>query len=313
MADSFSGRRRRLNAFIAAGITLLPACDLLYPPLTVAPPAPYFGDFRTYTSPQPPQRGLALWVEGDSLTPDAAGRVAAWPDMRGAGTALRAWPARGGAVLSGTIARISLRSPVGLSRMFSGLQCADGPRCSYFLADESGNARRDLLTARPYAILALVRRAGTRGDNYVVMTDGVGCDTLTGINCAGNTALHLGWSGERTLRLGQYGNDVVMDNVTRFNAAAPALSLLEGVSNGGGKRVSILELLYDRTSTAPDTRPLDRSGTVFVGGTPFVDNNPVPNWHFEGVVFAVLIYDAQLTTDELRDAADYLRNRYGPR
>jgi hypothetical protein len=302
--------RRLVSVLVSLGFVVMPACGW---PLGPRPQHPYFLDFRPYADPQPPQRGLALWVEGDSLTPDTAGNVRTWPDMRGGGTVLRAWTAGDGTTMPGTIASATLRTPAGLSRMLRGLQCTASPRCSYVLADGAGRPRRDLLTGSPYAILTVVRRAGPRGDNYVVMTDGTGCDPVTGIRCTDNTALHLGWSGEDVLRLGQYGNDVVWDGTTRFNGAAPALSLLEGVSNGDGKRVSILELLYDTTATAPDTRPLDRSGSVFVGGTPFVDNNPVPNWHFEGVIFAVLIYNAQLTPDELRAAADYLRNRYGPR
>ena len=98
-------RRHLVHAFVMAGIALLPACEWLYPRLTVRPPPPFFGEFRSYTDPQPPQRGLALWVEGDSLTPDAVGRVAAWPDMRGGATTLRAWRARDGTTMAGTIDR----------------------------------------------------------------------------------------------------------------------------------------------------------------------------------------------------------------
>ena len=301
--------RRTLSVLVSLGFVVMPACGWPLRPRT----PPYFNDFRAFTDPQPPQRGLELWVEGDSLTPNGAGRVVTWPDMRGGAATLRAWTAGNGTVMAGTIASATLRTPPGLSRMLRGLQCGPAPRCSYFFADGAGRARRDVLTGRPYAILAVVRRDGPRGDNYVVMTDGTGCDTITGIGCAGNTALHLGWSGERTIRLGQYGNDADFDGVTAFNAAAPALSILEGRSDSSGKRVALLEPLFDSSRTGGDTRPLDRSGTLFVGGTPFVDNNPVPNWRFEGVIFAVLVYTVQVTPDEIRGAADYLRNRYGPR
>jgi hypothetical protein len=303
--------RRLLNALVCLGLAAMPACGW---PLGPRPTRPFFTDFRPFNDPRPPQEGLVLWIEGDALTGDPTGRVAAWPDMRPSTGGLRAWRAADGTIQAGTIVATTLRTPVGLSRSARALRCATGPRCSYTLNDAAGAIRRDLLTGRPYAILAVVRRAGARGDNYVVMTEGLGCiPSAGGTGCTTNTALHLGWSGERTLRLGHYDNDAVIDDVPAFNAAAPALSILLGRLNVAGKTAALLEPLYDSSRMTADTRALDRSGTVFVGGTPWVDANAVPDWRFEGDIFAVLIYATEITDAQLQGAADYLRTRYGPR
>src|SRR4029453_2584233 len=136
--------------------------------------------------------------------------------------------------------------------------------------------------------------------------------TITGINCTDNTALHLGWSGDRTLRLDQYGNAAVMDPVPVFNTAAPARSLLVGQADSRGKMISLLEPLYNGNSLAADTRPLGTSRRLYVGGTPWADNNEVPNWFFVGDIFAVLGYSVELPDVERRAVTDYLRTRYGP-
>ncbi len=302
--------RRLTPVFVTAVFVLGTACGW---PLGQRPFRPFFEGFRAAgANVRPPDRGLELWLEGEMLTPDGSGRVPRWPDMRGTREA-RAWVQRNGSVMDGTVATATVRNPAGQSRVVRGLRCASSPRCSYALAVAAGGPpRRDVLTGRPYAILAVVRRAGSRGDNYVVMTDGTGCAPLAGgTGCTGNTALHLGWSGNETLRLGQYDNDVTVP-VHGFNAPSPLLSLLAGVSNSGGKAVGILEPVMNRRGDASDTRPLDRSGTLFVGGTPWADGNPVPDWRFEGDIFAVLVYSVEITADELRTAGDYLRTRYGP-
>jgi hypothetical protein len=300
---------RALGIFVTLAVAVLPACGW---PLGLRPGVPLFGDF-TAAGPNvmPPQRGLELWLEAGELRADGSGRVARWPDRRGVGE-VHASTLLDAGMMAGTIATSTLRTPEARARPVPALRCTASPRCSYAFADRTGTIRRNVLTGQPYALLAVVRRAGGRGDNYVLMTDGTGCRPLAGgTSCDANTALHFGWSGEGTLRLGQYDNDVTFD-VPRFNAAAPALSLLVGRSDSRGKLVGMLELLRNGRNTAPDARPLERSGTLFLGGTPWGDGNAVPDWRFEGDIFAVLVYTVELSDDELRQAGDYLRTHYGP-
>jgi len=60
--------------------------------------------------------------------------------------------------------------------------------------------------------------------------------------------------------------------------------------------------------------PLSHSDSVFVGGTPYeAGGEPsVPDWHFEGDIFAVLIYTGTLSDGTRTRVEDYLRNKYGP-
>jgi hypothetical protein len=82
---------------------------------------------------------------------------------------------------------------------------------------------------------------------------------------------------------------------------------------GEGKTIALLESTLNDGNTVLNTTPLATSTRLLIGGTPFAWGEPMPNWHFEGDIFAVLIYTKVLTETEMRDAQDYLRNRYGPR
>jgi hypothetical protein len=307
-------RPRRLSlrwiAFGALACLTLPECSLRH----AVRGTPFFAPFRAVASTViPPVRGLELWIEGDTLAGDASGVVASWPDMRGQNMGqVRVWRPVDGTVMSGTVATLTIRTPLGVNRSVRALRCATTPRCSYVFADPAGRARLDVLTGRPYAIFAVARRTSSRGDQYVVMTEGVGCDTVTGINCTENTALHLGWSGQETLRLDHYGNASFIEGVPAFNAASPSRSLIIGQSDSRGKRISLLELFCNCSHLAPDTRPLGTTRRLYVGGTPWADNNDVPNWFFVGDIFAVLVYSVEVSDAERSEVANYLRTRYGP-
>jgi hypothetical protein len=53
---------------------------------------------------------------------------------------------------------------------------------------------------------------------------------------------------------------------------------------------------------------------LLIGGTPFFTGGPdAPDWYFKGDIFALLIYNRELTLAERQQASDFLRNNYGPR
>jgi len=60
----------------------------------------------------------------------------------------------------------------------------------------------------------------------------------------------------------------------------------------------------------PDPGPLGSSGYLLIGGTPFFPGGPdAPDWYFSGDIFALLIYNRELTLAERQQqASDYLRN-----
>src|SRR3954467_4134185 len=194
-----------LLALVATTVSGCNACTLWQ---AVRGPS-FFSEFRPVgPTVIPPVRGLELWVEGETLPSTTSTVVMSWPDMRGQSQGqVRAWTRNDGTLMSGTVIAGPLRNPAGTNRVVRALRCVSTPRCSYVLADSAGAPRLNVLTGRPYAIFAVVTRSSNRGDQYVVMTEGVGCDPLTGISCTANTALHLGWSGERTLRLPPYGQE----------------------------------------------------------------------------------------------------------
>jgi hypothetical protein len=308
--------RPRLSLFallvtVACTISGCDSCSILHR----LPPASFLSAFREVgPSVIPPGRALELWVEGESLQTDASRRVTRWRDMRQTvPSQLLPWPPRNADPMTGTVSTLTPRMTLGLTRTVQALRCVRAPRCSYQLTDGAGQARAGMLDGQPYEIFAVVARAGSRGDDYPVMTGGNGCQgSLSGLDCTPNTTLHLGWSGMWTIRLGQYGNDVHFE-VQHFNPAAPALTLLVGRSDSRGKMLAFLEPFDNQHIVGSDTRLLERSGTLFVGGTPFVDSNPVADWHFEGDILALLVYRAELTEAEQATAANYLRTRYGPR
>jgi hypothetical protein len=180
-------------------------------------------------------------------------------------------------------------------------------RCNYVSAAGPG-----VLDGTPYTVLAVVRRLSSRGDNYFLMSEGHGCNpAFGGTGCDSDSALHLGWSGDDTLRLGQYDHDVVLAPVPTF-ASPPPLSLIFATSGPSGKRVGLLDPDVNRLAVSSEVLLLANSGRIFVGGTPFGQELAVPDWHFVGDVLALLVYTRELSLIEVQQATDYLRTHYGP-
>jgi hypothetical protein len=273
---------------------------------------------------EPPQDQLMVWLEGNIGGPagsymlvNSSGTVTAWADqreaLRGAFPVLR----NDNTFFAGQRVSVPITTPRGESYDAFALRCGDGRlRCAYLVRPTS--FARDSLDGTPYTILAVVQRASGRGDNYFVMTSGVGCDRTFGTSCTTNTALHVGWSGERTIRLGQYGEvgreDVTFESAPAFNSNARTRSLFVAISGmGEGKTIALLEPDFNDGNTIMNLTPLERTSALFIGGTPFGTWPPGPDWHFEGDIFAVLIYSKVLNAAEMFEAQEYLRNRYGPR
>lgn len=261
----------------------------------------------------PPTGGLELWLEGETLVGTGSTSIAvSWPDMRGQGMGgVNAWRQKDGGLMNGTVITVGLPVPTSFIRPTRALHCVEEPRCSYVLVDRAGTRRQDVLTDHRYTIFAVARRIGSRGDQYVVMTEGTGCDRAAGLSCAGNSALHLGWPGDTVIRLGHYSNDADMV-APRFNSTNPAMSLIEGRLDSANKRVCLFEPGYNFCRAGSDARALGPSGLLFVGGTAWVDARSAPNWRFEGDIYAVLVYSVPLTETQMRAVTDYLRTKYGP-
>jgi hypothetical protein len=244
---------------------------------------------------------------------DSSGRVLRWNDHR---RAARAVAGQGGFL--GAADTVTLRTPDGATRTVRALRCRErvAERCSYALIDSTVPAAELSLDHSAYTVLGVVRRTSDRGDNYFVMTTGRDCSSLFGgTGCHSNSALHLGWSGGRTVRLGQYDNDVVIDRVPEFSEARSLPTLFSGSSTGTIEKVRYFdsEIYFMRTGASSSL--LMDSGTLMVGGTAFTGaGGPgVPDWRFDGQIFAVLVYKQALTDALLVQAESYLRNRFGPR
>lgn len=268
---------------------------------------PYPLHFRAAPDPsvgEPPAEGLLLWLEGDrsTLATNSAGAVVSWRDQRGNGRALV--PLFGS---TGRLVTATLRASGGDRPVF-GLSCGDSTfRCAYEVTDPG--VRRSLtLDDTPYTIVAVVRRANDRRDNYFIMSAGQGCQTWAGgTGCTPGSVLHVGWLSGDSLRHGHYDNDV---DITHYNEPNLLFSVMSGPS---GMDITALgrptfQAGYSRTSPGP----LRHSGSVLVGGAPFGADFDYPNWHFEGTIFALLVYSRELGPAERRQAEDYLRNGYGP-
>lgn len=281
----------------------------------------FFGSSGSTVVPFPPQDRLLLWVEGGSPHGDPfllgrTGKVRAWSDRRGGSSGfLGVVTTRGH---NGEIddfyqgERVELPTAGGVLRTAWALRCGDRDRsevrCSYSVSGPT----IPLLDETPYSILAVVRRNSGRGDNYFVMTGGKDCRAYAGgTGCESNTALHLGWSGERTTRLGQYDNDVWLGEVPAYDSREGRQSLFVGMAGPATKTVALLEPRFNRAAFRPDTTLLRNSGALFVGGTPFPEY-ALPDWRFVGDIFALLIYTKELSPRELDRAQAYLRQRYGP-
>jgi hypothetical protein len=148
---------------------------------------------------------MFLWLEfGDeSMSVDPMGFVTSWRDARPGGPI-----ATGNLPFMGTRVTARLRSPTfGTTETYSALRCSPGPgRCAYTLRDASQTPLS--LDGLRYTVFTVIRPAVERGDNYVVMTGGSGCNpAFGGTGCNRDTALHIGWSGPRVIRHGHYDDD----------------------------------------------------------------------------------------------------------
>ncbi|HSY47983.1 MAG TPA: hypothetical protein VLC46_04150 [Thermoanaerobaculia bacterium] len=273
---------------------------------------------------QPPQDNLFLWLEGSGIAGqplmdvDADGNVTFWHDYRGGIRGAETRPAAGPLVFPGRRTSVTVTLPDhGTASRFA-LSCGDPAnsaiRCSYVVLDTASTLTNSLDNT-PYTILAIVRRTSSRGDNYFVMTSGTGCigGLAGGTGCSSNSALHVGWSGERTLRLGQYDNDVVLDPSPPFT---PEIVLIEASRDIEPKTIALLDgastneaaVLADR-----DHHLLMNSGLLSIGGTQWTFDPSPPDWRFVGDILAVLVYRKQLSNEERQVAESYLRWIYGPR
>jgi hypothetical protein len=273
------------------------------------------GPFRHPPDPSvalPPRSGLMLWLEGDgSFVLDGTGRVARWNDLL-FGRNRAVMPLFG---FRGTPVTRTFATPDG-PRQHVGLRCAaDAGRCAYAPRDFGPSPPPLNLTGVPYSILAVVvRRPGPRFDNYFLMTSGTGCQVaFGGTGCTANTVLHLGWWWDSTIRHSHYDFDV--DSFMLWPAEEPVLVVAQSGPRGGMDVASLGALsIHSGRTSRPDPGPLSGSGFLLIGGTPFFTDGPAaPDWYFSGDIFALLIYNRELTLAERQQASDYLRNNYGPR
>ena len=260
----------------------------------------------------PPSRGLLLWLEGDgSLVLDGAGRVARWNDLL-FGRDRAVMPLFG---FRGTPVTRTFATPDG-PRQHVGLRCAaETGRCAYTPRDFGPRPPPLNLTGVPYSILAVVvRRPGPRFDNYFLMTSGTGCQSaFGGTGCTANTVLHLGWLWDSLIRHSHYDFDV--NSFVLRPAEEPTLIVAQSGPRGGMDVASLgAASTHSAFNGRPDPGPLSGSNLLLIGGTPFFEGGPAaPDWYFSGDIFALLIYNRELTLAERQQAADYLRNNYGPR
>jgi len=302
-------RRGLVTTLLVVGAVWSSGC-IIFHATRVPPPFP-----PTFTpAAEPPQGSLLLWLAAgapDTLQVDGQGRVTRWNDHRFPNRAVVAQ-----LQFFGRAKSVLVRPPGGALREVRALSCGSqsDSRCSYGLVDPTAPRGALSLDGTPYSLFAVVQRNSNRGDNYFVMTTGTGCQASAGgTGCSSNSALHLGWSGGRTVRLGQYDNDAVLDNAPAFPGGTPPLSLFHGFSGPLTKTVALLELpSANFVSAGGNPTLLSGSGQVMVGGTPF----PVidcPDWSFDGQIVALLLYTRVLEEPLRLQAEAYLRGLYGPR
>jgi hypothetical protein len=295
----------------------------------------FFPRIRALPMPdQPPTSGLLLWLEGgrsylrhrveggESVPAEPGHTVYSWRDVRWTPDTHGLYPTafnsgffEGSDRFEGQVVDVTLTGADTVTRAVRALRCGTpndantAVRCSYLIL----RALPTRLNGIDYTILAVVRRISGRGSNYFIMTDAGGsCSLAGGTGCAANSALHLGWAGETTARLGQYYNDSDLEAVPSFNSNSPPVSLFVARVGAMGKQVAVLEPGFNFFNTASDTQHLANSGSLFVGGTPWGTRVGVPDWRFVGDIFAVLVYFGEMDEGDMLMAQAYLRGKYGP-
>jgi len=143
------------------------------------------------------------------------------------------------------------------------------------------------LANTPYTIFAVVQRDSDRGENYFLKSEGLECG-ITG--CADNSALHLGWQGDRTIRFGQYYNDVDLPNVPAFNRDRAVISVITAYSDNTEKFVRLDEAGFSNSARKQDARLL-RPGA---GRLNLAASNYPPDYRFGGSVLELIVCDYRL-------------------
>jgi hypothetical protein len=161
------------------------------------------------------------------------------------------------------------------------------------------------LTNTPYTIFAVVQRDSPRGDNYFLVSEGTGCNIG---GCDANSALHIGWQGDRTVRLGQYYNDLDLRDVPPFNPARPAISLIIASSDASGKFVSLNEAGFSQEAHNREGTLLRQGDPLRVGGS---DGRNPPDFLFSGNIYEIMIFNARLSNTHFDAVKSYLRRKYG--
>ena len=160
------------------------------------------------------------------------------------------------------------------------------------------------VSAKPYTVFGVVQRDNGRGDNHFLFTEGRDCGIF---GCAGDSALHLGWQGSCNMRFGQYGNDLDL-HVPDFRP--DTITVVGARSSTSGKLITVDEPGFSdfRTNTRPE---LLRTGGRSYLGCRATTQGGGPDYHFEGRIFEVLIFDAALSDSDYNRVKAGLKRKYG--
>ncbi|GAB1595621.1 LGFP repeat-containing protein [Lysobacter claricitrinus] len=158
-------------------------------------------------------------------------------------------------------------------------------------------------SGKPYTVFAVVQRDNGRGDNHFLFSEGRDCGIF---GCAGNSSLHLGWQGSCNMRFGQYGNDLDM-HVPDFRP--DTITVVGARSSTAGKLVTVDEHGFSDFRTNTRTELLHTGPRSYLGCRA-VNEGGGPDYHFEGRIFEVMIFDAALSDDDYNRVKLGLKRKY---
>jgi hypothetical protein len=195
----------------------------------------------------------------------------------------------------------------------------DGQRALRFRNGLQSFMTRHDLAGRQYTIFAVVRRESARAENYPIVQPGTGCNVG---GCDANSALHIGWLNERTIRFSQYYNDLDL-TVPALNPT-PARSLLVARAGASTKYVSLDEPGFSKSAEKRDSALLRPGGGIGLGGFlrldplrgrrpadyPFEDVPAAPGFRFEGNIFEVIVFNEALSDGLMDRVKSYLKAKY---